>query len=216
MKARNEGGSLGWGPPVILPHEFKFLALLNKAAEQEGQEDEGNGAEQDLVIHPAPPSPEMAPIFKPESGTPSSRKRGSRGRHLAKQGGEVSLPHGEGAHPSGKGGGKRRNRAGKGHQSTHHHSQKLAKQAVASKHPRGFWVKAALSTKPTHVPLHTPGLPACSTGYTACTFNPKPTEYGLSDLIGRQAKFGGFTLVEWNGRCILQRQLLPGPDCFAP
>jgi len=78
------------------------LALLNKAAEQEGQEDEGNGAQQDLAIHPTPPSPEMAPIFKPESGTPSSHKRGSHGRRLAKQGGEVSLPHGEGAHPSGK------------------------------------------------------------------------------------------------------------------
>jgi len=59
------------------------------------------------------PHPQKWPqFFKPESGTPSSHKRGSRGRRLANQGGEVSLPHGEGAHPSGKGGGKHHNQAG--------------------------------------------------------------------------------------------------------
>jgi len=63
MKARNEGESLGWGPPVILPQEFNFLALLNKAAEQEGQEDEGNGAEQDHGDPSSTPIPRNGPNF---------------------------------------------------------------------------------------------------------------------------------------------------------
>ena len=78
-------------------------------------------------------------------------------------------------------------------------------------------MKAALSAKPTKAPLDAlVSLPVCSTGYTGRTFNSKPTEYDLSDLIGPQAKFEGFTLVEWTGRCVSRANFTPSLTVLLP
>ena len=148
----------------------------------------------------------MTPGFQPQSDPPTRRKWGSHGQGLGKLGGGANLPNGQEAGRSGKGGGKHCSWVGRGWQSHHQHHQKLARQAVLYQAHRGLWVKATLSAKPTKAPLDAlVSLPVCSTGYTGCTFNSKPTEYSLSALIGPQAKFEGFTLVEWSqwtGRCI--------------
>ena len=210
FKARQEGPS-AWAPHVALPNQFNFSKLLKQVVEGGGQENEVEHhlAAQHMPIGPTPleiigepPAPGIAPNFLPQSSM--RRKRGSRGQRLSKQDGPLNLPNAQEAGPS-KGGGKRRNREGKGHQSAHRRHQKLAKQAATSKHYQAHtsWgLKHMQSATPIHIPIHTAHLPATSTGYTALPFSSAPAELGLSDLIGPQAKFQGFSLVEWNGRCI--------------
>ena len=142
----------------------------------------------------------MIPGFQPQSDPPTHRKRGSHGWGLGKLGGRANLPDGQEAGGSGKGGCKCRSQVGRGWQSHHQRHQKLARQAVPYQAHRGLWVKATLCAKPTKAPLDAlVSLPVCSTGYTGHTFNSKPTEYDLSDLIGPQAKFEGFTLLNGLG-----------------
>ena len=159
----------------------------------------------------------MTPGFQPQSDPPACCKWGSRGRGLGKLGGGANLPDGQEAGGSGKGGGKRHSWVGRGWQSRHQRHQKLARQAAPYQAHRGLRVKAALSAQPTKAPLDAlVGLPVCSTGYTGQTFNLKPTEYDLSDLIGTQAKFEGFTLVEWTGRCVSGANFAPSLTVLLP
>jgi hypothetical protein len=203
-----------WVKAIFTPAFFNFPALLRNAVEGERQDDEAlhqglpaQGTAIDPSDHDIPqatPAPRMAPVAQ----TSVRRKRGSRGRRLVTGQGQANLPNfPEEAGSSGKGSGKSGHRSAnvKGNQATHRRLQKLAKQSTASKHyqarARGH-VKHAVFTTPTHTPLDITGLPATSTGYTARHFTQTPSEYGLSDLIGPEAKFQGFSLVEWNGRYV--------------
>jgi len=187
------------GPSVTTPTVFNFASLLKKAVEREGPESnvEGHGVTQDVTeMNQTASCPGVAPVFQ----STLRCKRGTRGRRIKKEDGGDDL---EEAVPSAKAGRKRRNRAGKGHQAIHIRLQKLAKKkSAASEHHKAHasWVKHAVSTIPIETPLHASSLPANSTGYTACQFTTTGPEYDLCDLIGPEAKFRGFSLVEWDGR----------------